>query len=700
VKENKSVHRNQVLGKNWFLKKGRKKMDSKESILIVDDEESIRRSLTLIFRKNNYEIDTAETGKEALKKVQGRFFNMALLDIKLPDMEGTELLKPLKEMHPDIVLLMLTGHASLETALKALNEGASAYINKTSNMDEVLATVREALEKQRLVMENRKLLEAVQRELSERKQAEEALQKSRDEFWELYDNAPVGYHQIDVEGRIILVNQTEATLLGYTKEEMLGSPVFDFIAKKDRDIARESVRKKIAQEQPVSSFERTYVKKDGSEIPVAIEDRFVFDKQGKVVGIRSTLQDISMRKRAEEELQNANRRLEETLAELKTTQRQLIQQERLRALGQMASGITHDFNNSLTPILGYSELLFMAPAILDDKEKVINYLELMHTAAKGASSVVNRLRNFYRERAEDEVFSSVDLNQLVKQTIRLTESKWKDQAQSNGITISVRTDLQEVPFINGNSSELQNALTNLIFNAVDATPESGTITIRTRLDNDSVVLEVSDTGIGMTDEVQQRCFDPFFSTKDESGTGLGLSIVHGIIRRHEGTIEINSEPGEGTTFIIRLPIQVEEHAIAEEQEKATVIRSLHVLLVDDKPDVRDVISQYLLADGHTVETANNGREGLDKFYDDTHSKESRFDLVITDRAMPDMNGIQLAGFIKQIAPDKPIIMLTGFGDVMRITGDIPAEIDYLLSKPVTLNHFREALAKVTEKLTI
>jgi len=239
---------------------------------------------------------------------------------------------------------------------------------------------------------------------------------------------------------------------------------------------------------------------------------------------------------------------------LQATQQQIIQQERLCALGQMASGIVHDFNNALAPILGYTELLFTVPETLDDKEKTMRYLKLMNTIAKDALNIVNRLRSFYRQRDENEIFSPVNLNQLVEQASKLTEPKWKGQAQSNGRTISIRTDLRQVPLILGNPSELRNVLTNLFFNAVDAIHREGTITICTHHDDEHVVLEISDTGCGMTDEVLQRCLVPFFTTKEESGTGLGLSIVHGIIGRHEGTIEIESEPDKGTTVIIRLPI--------------------------------------------------------------------------------------------------------------------------------------------------
>jgi len=207
-------------------------------------------------------------------------------------------------------------------------------------------------------------------------------------------------------------------------------------------------------------------------------------------------------------------------------------------------------------------------------------------------------------------------------------------------------------------------------------------------DADAVVLEVSDTGVGMNQEVQQRCFEPFFTTKIERGnTGIGLSMVHGIIRRHGGNINIKSQPGEGTTFIVCLPVQLEETQPRDEKPEYT-IPSLNVLVVDDEQTVRELLSAYLIVDGHTVQTATNGKEGLEKFY------QGNFDLVITDKAMPEIEGEKLAAEIKRIAPETPVIVLTGFGDIMEASDSTIENIDYLLSKPITLNKFREALAKV------
>jgi len=389
----------------------------------------------------------------------------------------------------------------------------------------------------------------------------------------------------------------------------------------------------------------------------------------------------------EEELLESKRRLEETLAELRATQQQIAQQERLRALGTMVSGIAHDFNNALAPILSFTDLLLMIPENLDNKEKVKRSLEIMQTAAQDAANVVRRMRQFYRKREEGEILLPVALNQLVDQAIELTHPKWKAQAQASGVTISIEKDLRQIPIILGNEAELREVLTNLILNAVDAMFANGTLTIRTRCNGEHVILEVSDTGVGMPKEVEGRCFEPFFSTKGEKGTGLGLSMAYGIITRHEGTISVKSKEGKGTTFTIRLPAYTQQQWESKRREQRVSLRPLHVLLVDDKPMAREASIQYLRSDAHTLETAANGREGLEKFH------AGRFDIVITDQAMPDMSGEQLAAAIKQIAPNKPIIMLTGFGDMMEAADEMPAHVDCLVSKPITLNNFREALAK-------
>jgi signal transduction histidine kinase/ActR/RegA family two-component response regulator len=384
------------------------------------------------------------------------------------------------------------------------------------------------------------------------------------------------------------------------------------------------------------------------------------------------------------------RRIQKHAEELKNVQAQIIEQERLRALGQMASGIAHDFNNALVPILGYTELLLMRPQNLEDREKIIRYLQIMNTSAKDAASVVRRLREFYRQREENIIFFPVELDPLVQEVISLTQPRWKDQAQASSYPIEIHKELGGAAYVFGNASELREMFANLILNAVDAMPQGGIITFRTHNEGDQVVVVVSDTGIGMTAEIRNRCMEPFFSTKGTHGTGLGLAMVHGIIRRHEGSMDIKSVPGQGSIFTIRFPSFQGAINLETATMHANVVRPLHILVVDDEDQIRQLLTEYLIGDGHTVEVASDGSEALQKF------NGSGFDLVLTDRAMPIMGGDQLTAAIKNLGQKKPvIIMLTGFGDAMASSGEIPDGVDLVLSKPVTLDSMREALTKVS-----
>ena len=510
------------------------------------------------------------------------------------------------------------------------------------------------------------------------------LKASQERFRSLSSAAPIGIFQTDAEVQCTYTNEHWQEMAGLTFEESLGDGWVKAIHPEDRDAVFKGWSRSV-QESRAFSMEFRFLMPQGEVRWVHARSKAVFSDSGRLIGHVGTHEDITENKRAEEALRDSNRRLEEAMGELRTTQHQVIQQERLRALGQMASGIAHDFNNALSPISGFSELLLSMPEQLKDTEKVKGYLEIIHTAAQDSAGIVRRLRDFYRHREKGEFFLPVHLNQVVEQVVSLTQPKWKDQALAGGVTLDIRTDLQRIPVIAGNDAELREVLTNLIFNAVDAMSHDGTITLRTRQEGEYVLLEVKDTGTGMTEEVRERCLEPFFSTKGEQGTGLGLAMVFGILQRHEGTIDIQSKPGEGTTFSIRLPVLKEQMEPASPQETATPFARLRILLVDDDPRVRETVRAFLVSDEHEVAVAFNGREGLEKFH------AGNYDLVMTDRAMPEMSGDHLAAPIKKLAPHKPVIMLTGFGDMMEAADEHPGGVDIILSKPVKLAQLREAL---------
>jgi signal transduction histidine kinase len=384
-----------------------------------------------------------------------------------------------------------------------------------------------------------------------------------------------------------------------------------------------------------------------------------------------------------EELATTAGRLEEALAQLKEAQERMVQQERLHALGRMASGIAHDFNNALAPIVGFSELLLKPSPTIQKKSR--EYLQLIHTAATDGAEVVRRLREFYRYRDEHDVFTPVSINELVRQVAAMTKPRWRDQALARGAHINFLTELKRVPPVAGCEPELRELLINLIFNAIDAIEEDGTITCRTFSENGSVILQLSDTGVGMTEDTRLRCLEPFFSTKADHGTGLGLSMVFGIVRRHDGTLDIESAPGRGTTITISL--------LPHEASKATPLPTpaaftggpLRILVVDDEPSIREVLRAYFKEDGHFVGVAIDGREGFE-LYSGAH-----WDQVETHRAIPHLNCDQLAAANKQIRPHIPVILITGFADVMSDVGDHPPAIDLVMPKPFTRDALRAAI---------
>jgi CheY-like chemotaxis protein len=283
-----------------------------------------------------------------------------------------------------------------------------------------------------------------------------------------------------------------------------------------------------------------------------------------------------------------------------------------------------------------------------------------------------------------DVFSRIDLNEVIEQAVPLTQPKWKGQALADGRTITVELDLAKTPPISGNAAELREVAINLIFNAVDAMPDGGTITLRSASENEQAVLEVTDTGSGMSKEVRTRCLEPFFSTKGENGTGLGLSMVFGIIQRHEGSIEIESELGKGTTFRVRLPSMLDASEAADD-DAPQLERSLHVLVVDDEPVSRGVLSAYLTADGHTVLSAVHAEEAMERF------RGGKFDLVITDHAMPGLSGVQLAAAVREMQAGFPIILMTGFAVGGMGNDEEPADINVIIRKPVPRRELRRAI---------
>ncbi|WP_162916524.1 ATP-binding protein [Dongia deserti] len=392
--------------------------------------------------------------------------------------------------------------------------------------------------------------------------------------------------------------------------------------------------------------------------------------------------------------------VQQAYQDLQQTQHAVLQQERLRALGQMASGIGHDINNALSPIALHTEALLESGA--DLSPRVRDSLLTIQRAIDNIAQTVVRMREFYRPRAAESEQAPVQLNPVALQAIDLTRARWHDMPQRRGHIITVKTDLAaELPTVPGIEGEIREALVNLILNAVDAMPNGGTLTLRTKTvprphasDAGYVQIDLADTGIGMNDETRRRCMEPFFTTKGDGGSGLGLATVYGVVRRHGAEIDIRSVYGRGTTVSLVFPVQA-----ATETPAATPPRThaaperLRLLLVDDDPLFLKSLGDFLEADGHMVTETSSGQGAIDAFRA-AHQRRESFSAVITDLGMPYVDGRRVASAVKEVAPSTPVILLTGWGTRLMPDDDIPPNIDRVLSKPPKLRELRQTLGEL------
>jgi signal transduction histidine kinase len=400
---------------------------------------------------------------------------------------------------------------------------------------------------------------------------------------------------------------------------------------------------------------------------------------------------------------------QQALTDLRQAQDGLIRTEKLRGLGQMAAGIAHDLNNTLATILGQVELLRLQarPPEIDEG------LQTLQTAATDGAVVVRRLQDFARQRGGGPL-TPCDLTQVVTEALEITRPRWREETRRKGISIEASVDLAGLARIEGHPAEIREALTNLIFNAVDAMPDGGHLRFtgrvveapegnspaeppgdlaspRVRLDTPPpawVELTVADTGIGMTDEILGRIFDPFFTTKGLHGTGLGLSVVYGTMERHGGRIDVTSAPGQGTAVRLRFRAAPRDATAASPRSTPALARR-RILVVDDDAPVRHTLASLLRASGQEVVEADSGAEAL------RWLETTAVDLVLTDLGMPDVTGWDVARAAKARHPDLPVVLLTGWGDQVGTEAPPGVRVDRVLTKPVPRSAVLAVIAELS-----
>lgn len=514
----------------------------------------------------------------------------------------------------------------------------------------------------------------------------EQIAHQRGQLQSIFDNAPVGILYFDAQGIAVTANAAAAHHYGHPVADMVGKQGTSLLLGLPPQVFEAALLGR-----PFHASHLVSTRKPGHEVvydvslvPLATNEI--------VTGLLLLTFEVTELVMARQEADAARSEAEDALSAVRSTQSQMLQMEKMRAVGELAQGIAHDINNALMAVLGYTEL---AEDDLDSPEALASHLATIKKAALDASSTVQRLNRFAK-RGIATHGANTDINEVVKDVIQMTRPRWRDAAYKEGNSYQIETNLQPIPAILGEPSGLREVLINIVHNALNAMPHGGKLTLSTRTRSDEEVeIEIADTGSGMTPEVMSRIFDPFFTTRGVEGTGLGLAVSWTIIQRHGGSIHVESEPDQGTRFFIRLPISLNDApppVFSTPLPLPAVVAGIPVLVVDDEPIVSGVLSSILGRHGYRVTTANSATEALEKL----NGPDADFRIVMTDHGMPGMNGLQLIAAIKRTHPDLPVLLLTGWGETVLENNVVEAMPDAVLGKPINQSDLLEALSKIKQ----
>ena len=616
-------------------------------VLIVDDEKSIRRTLGEFLRQEGYVVEEAEDAETAQRHLENAVFDVVVTDIVLPRVSGVELLHRIHGSAPDVQVVMMTGEPTVETATESLRAGATDYLFKPIGKPAILRVVANAARiksladaKDKLEKENLAYRENLEKLVKERTAQ---LEVSEARFRALVETTMDWVWELDAEGRYDYVSPKIHDLLGYRPEEVLGRTPFDLMPEAEAQRVDVIFREIFSKREPFLALQNTNRHRDGRLVVLETSGVPVFDATGQFRGYRGMDRDVTDRKRLEEQLRQA---------------------QKLEAVGQLAGGVAHDFNNILAAIMMQLGLLQMNPKLEEETRIALKDLEV---EAERAANLTRQLLLFSR-RAVMTV-EPLDLDEVVGNLLKMLHRLIGEHIK---LEVGDKTSL---PLVEGDAGMMGQVLMNLVVNARDAMPKGGKIAIKTTvIDFDEtqarlssgrrpgrfVTLAVADTGCGMDSETLQRIFDPFFTTKEPGkGTGLGLATVHGIVAQHKGWVEVDSLVGSGTTFRIYLPVlDGARLKVVRSQTHPQIAGGKEtILVVEDQNSVRRVLSQTLRVHGYAVFEAGNGQEAVTLWQ--THGP--KIDLLFTDMIMPEgMTGLELAGRLRDFKPDLKVIISSGY----------------------------------------
>jgi len=642
-------------------------------VLLVDDESRICQSIKYLLQAKNYEVVTAACGHDALDLIADNTFDLAILDVHLPDMLGTHLMGDIKTQHPNTVFIIMTGDADVDSAIAALKCGAYDYLRKPFEFEELLTTIENALSQKALK--------------KEKDQIKEQLVLTEERYRYLVQNSPDIIYTLDANGKFTFLNDAIVHLLGYKADDLIGKYFTTVVSEGDQEKARScfsehkmltrissevELRLRLNGDEKIESYGAKHITAEVKSI--GILEKTSANGGGRFFGIHGVIRNISERLRLQSKLRKA---------------------ERMESLGTLAGGIAHDFNNLLMGIQGRSDLITMD---LGTSHPIQEHLRAIDEHIRSGSNLTKQLLGFARGGKYD--VSPTDINQLIHESAEMFGRTRKE--------IGIETKFHDNTIIAEiDRGQIEQVLLNLYVNAWQAMPDGGYLRLETQMivlgkdvaqidglkPGSYVHVMVQDTGMGMSQSTIERIFDPFFTTKQKGrGTGLGLASAYGIIKNHGGMINVDSEINRGTIFHIYLPVSEKPVSNEISPDQTIYTGSETILLVDDETMIIHVGKSLLEKLGYQVICAKSGEEALDI----VRHNGSTIDLIILDMIMPGMDGGKAFARIHDLYPDIPVILSSGYTLSGQAGDIIDKGCNGFIQKPFTLSEISNKVRQILD----